>query len=59
LNKNKREDKGHITRGRYCKLYTVFQGKMVWSGWKNAKPRHAKKDCNRYNGSNKWKMKTT
>jgi hypothetical protein len=30
-NKIKQGDKGHITRGRYCKIYKILPTKMVWS----------------------------
>jgi len=50
LNKKKEENKGHITKGRFCKIYKIFQDKMVWSRWKNAKPRNTKTDYNSYNG---------
>jgi hypothetical protein len=43
LEDNNRRDEGHITRGRYCKIYKIPQSEMVWSCGKNAKPTNAKK----------------
>jgi hypothetical protein len=53
-NMNKQGDKGHTTRGRYCKIYNNPLINIVWSCKKNAKTK-----CNSYNGRNKERRKTT
>jgi hypothetical protein len=54
----KKEITGHITRGRYCKIYKIPLTKMVWSCGKNAKPNNAKTNCRSYKGRNKENRKT-
>lgn len=44
--KKKQGDKGHITRGRYCKIYKIFPTKIVWLCGKTAKAESSKTSCN-------------
>jgi hypothetical protein len=41
-NKRREGDTEHNTRGRYCYIYKIPPTKVVWSSWKNAKPKYDK-----------------
>ena len=44
LENNERQgDRGHIAWRRFCKTSKFPETKMVWSGWKNEKPKNVKK----------------
>jgi len=54
-NNNRWQDKVHIERERFCKIYKIPLTVIVWSCWRNAKLSNAKTNCNSCNGRNKKK----
>jgi hypothetical protein len=57
--RKKRGNKGHMRRGRYCKLYKILPTNLVRPRRKNEKPATTKLNCIIFNGGKKEKRKTT
>jgi hypothetical protein len=55
----KQGDKGHIARGRYCKIYTVSPAKMVMFMLKEHKTRECQIKLQQLQWKGKEKRKTT
>lgn len=51
--RKKQGNKGHMTRGRYCKIYKIPTTNLVRPCRKNEKPATAKINCNIFNGGEK------
>jgi len=56
-NEKKQGNKGHMTRGRYCKIYKIPPRNLVRPCRKNETPATAKINCSVFSGGEKGKEK--